>query len=136
MLLMTTIRTLVSRKSVRYLANSMVCAAVSNIIMIGGDWIGIRYAILVAIAWFVTGTLAYFLHVNVTFRTIGRFPKYLQFLAGAAVGIPYSLFLFFIFEYFLNFPMLISSPIVTLIMFIYNYVNARIAILRNSKKET
>ena len=104
--------------------------------MIGGDWIGIRYAILVAIAWFVTGTLAYFLHVNITFRAIGRFPNYLQFLAGAAVGIPYSLFLFFIFEYFLNFPMLISSPIVTLIMFIYNYVNARIAILRNSKKET
>jgi len=131
---MTKIRTLTDRKSVRYLANALFCAIISNIIMIGGDLFGIHYVALVAIAWFITGTIAYILHVNITFRVIGNFPGYIQFMTGAAVGIPYSLFLFFIFEYYFHFPMMVAAPAVTITMFIYNYINARLAIIWSSKK--
>ena len=64
--------------------------------MIVGDYVEIYYIFLVALTWIITGNIAYILHVNITFRTIVNWPGYVQFMLGAAAGIPVALLFFFI----------------------------------------
>lgn len=118
------------RHSLRYVAVAGLSAVVSNAILIGGDAAGIGYTVLVLFSWFVTGTLAYVAHALFTFRQPIAAGSWLRLLAGAAFGIPVAWLLIVLFGKVLGWPMALSAPVATVVMFGYNYLNARLAILR------
>ena len=72
----------------RYLAGGAICALLNNVILIGGDRLGVGYAALTGLAFLVTGTLAYFVHSRFTFRRTGLWGSYAMFMTGIALGLP------------------------------------------------
>jgi len=127
------IRTLAMRTAahepVRYIAVGGVVAVINNIVLIGGDRLGIAYPALVVLTWFIGGSIAFALHSHVTFRVAPSRVTYAQFMGGVAVGIPLSLALLALLVSWLKLPMWIAAPVATLAMFLFNYLNARTALL-------
>lgn len=112
----------------RYLAGGAICALLNNIILIGGDRLGIGYVALILLTFLITGTVAYLFHSRFTFRRDGRWGGYLVFMAGIALGVPVTLALLTLLGPLLGMPMWIAAPLLTLLMLLYNYANARLAI--------
>src|ERR1700683_3155719 len=75
----------------RYTIVGATVAALNNVVLIGGDWLGIAYPVLVLVAWALGGTLAYGLHARWTFRQRLGGAAYARFMAGAALGVPLSM---------------------------------------------
>jgi len=124
------IRALIDREPLRYLLCGGLCAVVNNIILIGGDGLGLHYALLTAISWALAGSLGYGLNARFTFRQPWRGRAYLRFMGGVALGVPLSLALLALFVSLLRLPMWFAAPASTLLMMVYNYANARLAIMR------
>lgn len=118
-----------SGHSIRYVAVALLSALVGNAILIGGDAAGIAYPVLVLVSWFVTGTLAYALHAGITFQAGLAAGSWLRFMAGNALSVP-AWILVVGFGKMMGWPMAVSAPVATVVMFAYNYLNARLAILR------
>jgi hypothetical protein len=115
--------------SLRYIAAALLSAVLGNAILIGGDALGIWYAGLVLVSWFVTGTLAYTLHAIFTFQAGMAVGSWLRFMAGNALSVP-AWMLVVGFGKTMGWPMALCAPLATIVMFAYNYINARLAILR------
>ena len=118
-----------SRHSYRYIAVALISAVIGNAILIGGDAAKIAYPLLVLVSWFVTGTLAYALHAMFTFQAGLAAGSWLRFMAGNALSVP-AWMVVVGFGKMMGWPMAVSAPVATLVMFAYNYINARLAILR------
>ena len=114
----------------RYLGSAGLSALLSNAILIGGDRAGLHYLALVLLSWAVTGTFAYALHVRFTFRQTARGGSYLRFMLGAAIGIPVAAAFLALLVSGLYLLMWLAAPVATVLMFVYNYLNARFAIVR------
>lgn len=115
--------------SIRYIAVALLSAAIGNAIMIGGDAAGIAYPVLVIVSWTVTGTLAYALHAVFTFQAGIALGSWLRFMAGNAMSVPAWMLIIGLGKV-LGWPMALSAPVATVVMFGYNYLNARLTILR------
>ena len=113
----------------RYAMVGATVAVLNNVVLIGGDELGIAYPALVAVAWALGGTLAYGLHARWTFRQgLGR-AAYARFMAGSALSVPLAMAAVWLFFGALSWPMALAAPAATLAMFAYNYLSARMAIL-------
>ena len=123
------IRAAAERESVRYLAIGGSVAALNNVVLIGGDRLGISYPVLVLLTWVIGGSVAFALHSHITFRSAPSWASFLQFMGGVAIGIPLSLLFLALCVTWLKLPMWIAAPLATVAMFLYNYLNARTAIL-------
>lgn len=115
--------------SLRYVVVALPTAIFANVVLIGGDAAGMPYPLVVLVSWFVTGTVAYALHANFTFRARLAARSWIRFMAGNALGIPACIVLLGLGK-MLGLPMVVSAPITTVILFAYNYINARLAILQ------
>jgi putative flippase GtrA len=113
----------------RYLLGGGLCALLNNVILIGGDRLGYGYGLLTCLTFLITGTVAYRLHCWFTFRRVGRWDGYLQYMAGIALGVPVTLLLLALLCSLLGLPMWIAAPVLTVLMLAYNYANARLAIV-------
>lgn len=118
-----------AHEPVRYIAVGGVVAVINNVVLIGGDRLGIAYPALVMLTWVIGGSIAFALHSHVTFRVAPNRVSYVQFMGGVAVGIPLSLALLALCVSWLRLPMWIAAPLATLGMFLFNYLNARTALL-------
>jgi len=114
----------------RYLIVGAICAVLNNVILIGGDWLGLNYVMLTGLTFVITATPVYWLHCWFTFRHGGNLAGYLIFMSGCAIATPVALLLLAILHSLLGLPMWIAAPVTTVLMIIYNYCNARMAILR------
>ena len=56
-------------------------------------------------------------------------------MAGMAIGIPLTWLSILFFRRIVGWPMTLSSPATTVVLFIYNYINARLAIRWRSRRE-
>jgi putative flippase GtrA len=113
----------------RYAMVGATVAVLNNVVLIGGDRLGIAYPVLVAEAWALSGTLAYLLHARWTFRQAPGGAAYARFMAGSALGVPLAMAAVWLFFQALRWPMAVAAPAATLAMFAYNYFSARLAIL-------
>lgn len=122
-------RALLHHRPVRYTLVAGTCAVANNVLLIAGDRLGYGYVVLMAAAWLGVGTLGYLLHARFTFA-IARGPaSYARFMAGIAAGVPVSWLVLMLGGRVLHLPMWINAPLNTLLMFAYNYANARVAML-------
>ena len=123
-----TLRRLCAWHGARYAGGAVLCALVNNVILIGGAKAGLPDLAGVLIAWFAGGTTGYFYHGQFTFRQAPTRRSYLQFMSGTALGIPITWVLLLALRQGLGLPMEIAAPTTTVVLVLYNYLNARIAL--------
>jgi putative flippase GtrA len=114
----------------RYLAGGIVCALINNIVLIAGDALGVSLTISVLATWMFGGTAGYLWHARVTFAAGYSLRACARFLAGVAVAIPLTWFVLVVLRQWLGWPMEVAAPAATVILFAYNYLNARLAIVQ------
>jgi putative flippase GtrA len=85
-------------------------------------------ATLVSVA--VVGPLGYFLHCRFTFRKALSLEGFLRFMAGIALAYPLLLALMMLFCSGFGLPVLIASPLATVVLVGFNYLSAHWAIVR------
>jgi putative flippase GtrA len=119
---------LINPRYLRYLAVSLLCATTNNIILIVGDHLGFGYVELTILTFVLTNSGAYFLHSRFTFRRRSGVSNYWRFMAGGAFAVPLAIALLAIMCSVWGLPMIIAAPVQTVLMVIYNYLNARFAI--------
>jgi putative flippase GtrA len=113
----------------RYVAVGLFCAAASNLLMIGGDLAGLHYAVSCLICFIVVTPIAYLFHAGYTFQEEPCVRGFGRFALGVLSGIPLWFALMAICVSALHLPMIIASPLVTALIFLWNYAAAHWAIL-------
>ncbi len=114
----------------RYLGSAVVTALVNNLVLIAADRAGFGYVGVLGWSWAVTGTLGYALHLRFTFRAPPAWAGYARFMGGVALGIPLAFAAIWLFKSGLHWPMWAAAPAATVVMVGYNFLAARLAILR------
>jgi len=124
------IRSALAQEPMRYAGISAAVALMNNMVLIGGDRVGLGYVWLVFLSWLIGGILAFGLHSRFTFRVDAKWGGFWRFMAATAMGVPLALGLIALMRSGFGWPMWVASSLATLLMFTYNYASARIAILR------
>ncbi|WP_197410872.1 GtrA family protein [Novosphingobium sp. FSW06-99] len=123
------VRTAIEREQVRYIFIGGICAVINNVVLIGGNRLGYSYVWLTVLSSFISGSIAYGLHAHYSFRRRKTWRAYGQFLCGTSVGIPLAVVTLAVLVTLLGLPMWIASPTSTVMMMLYNYGFARLAIV-------
>jgi len=119
----------VIRTGPRYLAGAVLCAVINNVILIAGARLGVPDTVGVIATWLVGGAIGYAWHALVTYGEPLHWRAFRQFMAGSALGVPVAWVLVMAFRKGLGWPMEWTAPVATVLMVVYNYLNARLAIL-------
>ena len=132
------IRRLTRFEPVRYIGVGGFVAVINNLVLIAGDRVGLGYPVLIGLSWLVGGTTGYRLHTRYTFEArhgaaTRGVAVYLRFMAGVAVGVPAAAALLWLFGKGFRWPMWVTAPAATLVMFVYNYLAARLAVRWRAK---
>jgi putative flippase GtrA len=108
----------------------LICAVTQNLIMIGSGFVGLHYfpATLISVA--VVVPLGYFLHCRFTFSRSRTLESFLRFASGFVLAYPFYLALMALFCSGLRWPVAISAPLATIVLFVFNYVWAHWAFVR------
>lgn len=123
---------LAGQRNQRYLAGAVLCALVNNVVLIAGDWFSLLLTANVLAAWLAGSLTGYFWHSAITYRSPRSLAGLLRFLTGTLLGIPLAWLVLFVLRDLLGLPMWLASPVMTLVLFLYNYLNARLAIVRST----
>jgi putative flippase GtrA len=113
----------------RALVVGFACAVLHNIIMIVGDWAGLHYAVSLVYSFVIVVVVGYLLHSGWTFRGAQRSgTSFLRYVLVASANYPASLVGMYIFVDVMGFVVPIASPIVTVLLFIVNFLGNRWAL--------
>jgi putative flippase GtrA len=112
----------------RYLCIGAVSAFAINIIIISGDFLGIHYGISLVLAFVLSTSFAYFAHADVTFRAAKSLAGFVRYLTTNLFGLGLTAVLLASLHDGLSVPILIASPVTTVMMIVYNFLSARWAI--------
>ena len=123
------IRRLARYEPTRYLVVGAGVTVVNNVVLIGGDRLGLGYGPLMAASWAISGSLGYVLHSRYTFRAAHGWGAYARFMGAVALGVPLALAMLAGLKSGLGLKMWIAAPVATLGMLLYNYLGARVTIL-------
>ncbi len=119
----------------RFFTVGLACALLHNAIMIAGDWLGLHYVASSFISFAIVVVLGYLLHSGWTFRAVVRSgPSFARYALVASANLPLSLAGMFLFVDLLGFSVPIASPLVTVLLFVMNYVGNRWAL--KAKRES
>lgn len=111
-------------QTARYMIVGGVCAGANNAAIIGGSLVGLNYVVTSVAAFFIVTPLAYYLHTSITFKQHRTFWGLLRFSAGVATAFPLFLVCMAVFVTWLNLPVFIASPVVTVLLFGWSYMLA------------
>jgi putative flippase GtrA len=118
-----------STKQGRYLLIGCFCAATHNLMLIGGDLAGVGYVAMTLASFAVLTPTAYALHARFTFGERCTGGGLLRYAGGAAIGIPLSLVLMALLCSVLRLPVAVATPVTTVLLFLWNYATAHLAVL-------
>ena len=124
------ITAVVGQRNQRYLGGAVLCALINNVVLITGDWLALPLTANVLAAWLAGSLTGYLWHSAVTYRSPRSFAGLFRFLTGTLLGIPLAWLVLFVLRELIGLPMWLASPVMTLVLFLYNYLNARFAIAR------
>ena len=113
----------------RYAIIGMVCAVMNNILLIAGDAAGLHYMVSTMACFVIVTPAAYLLHSAYTFREPRSWAALWRFSAGLAFAVPVFFLVMALLCSGLRLPMIVAAPLATFIMFVWNYVSARWAIV-------
>jgi putative flippase GtrA len=107
-----------------------VCAVLHNAIVIGGDVVGVHYAVSGVASYAFVVVVGYALHTAFTFRKPPSLTGFLRYAAGMATNLPVYLALMFVQRELMGIPVPVATLVATALMVVWNYVVSRWAILR------
>lgn len=124
-----------ARTPVAYLAVAGLCILLHNVVLIGGDLLGLPLWTGVLISFMLVASVGYVLHGLLTFRqplALGRFGKY---VLAMSANIPLAFVTTWFWKDVAGLPMTIAAPIASACMLAFNFVLGRWAILAPGKRE-
>lgn len=113
----------------RYLAVSLVCVLVNNILLIGLDRLGVYYGLNVLISAAVMIPFSFALQVRVTFACPATLRAFFRYAAILLVNTPAAFLLLALIHDWGRVSMPYAAPAVTMIMFLWNFVGSHWALL-------
>lgn len=119
----------------RYLMVGGLCAGVHNLIMIAGAWAHLHYVASTAVSYVVVMLLGYWLHTHVTFSVQANRRAFWRYAGATAMNYPLWLVLMFVFCDLIGLPMIVASPLGTVLFLIWNYLISRWAILHSGQPQ-
>jgi putative flippase GtrA len=120
------------RRTGRYAQVGLVCALLSNAIVIGLDRGHIHYAVSVIVAYFVGTLVGYLLHSAYTYRVRASRTGWLRFVTANLSGLVVSMILMFILCDVVGLTASMAIPIATVLLFAWNYLLTHMLIGRSS----
>ena len=118
---------------IRYLVIAACSALSFNAVLIGVHWAGAHYLAALVAAFSVVVVGAYCAHAAFTFEVEFSGRGFARFLGTQLLGFPISLAILAGLIDGLGLPVWIATPIATILLFFYNFISARWAILLGSK---
>jgi putative flippase GtrA len=112
----------------RYLVVAAICMIAHNLIVIGGDSAGLQMPVAVFISFCVVVLLGFALHSRYTFSVKGDGRSLLRYTAAMALNLPFNILLLWLLFDLMRWPMVVASPVATLIMLAVNFFASRWAI--------
>jgi len=97
--------------------------------MIATAGAGMSLAISLAISYSAVVIAGYALHATVTFEKRYRWRGFIRYAAAMLVNLPASFILLFVLKHFLKLPMFLAAPLATGVLFCWNFLTSRWAIL-------
>ena len=114
----------------RYLLVGATCAVLNPIILIGLDRFGIHYAVSSLISFGVVLAVGYSLHSWFTFRVRPGLSTFLLYALALAANYPLQVVLLYLLVDRARLPIVIASPVTTLILTGWNFFATRWALVR------
>lgn len=119
--------------SPRYVLVALFCVLLNNAFLIGLDMLGIHYVLSVIASALLLIPLSYWLHLHFTYRVEGGQRSFWRYAGVQIVNTPAALLLFFLIHDLAGLPMMAAAPLITLLMFLYNFLGSFWAILLGRK---
>ena len=116
-------------RPLRYVLVGATSAVGSNVILIGGDRLGVHYVPLMALSFLVVTPVAFWLHSRFTFGAPMSWRNLMRFASSVSAGFLMSFVMLALLCSGMGVSVAIATPIVTVVLFGWNYVTAHIAIL-------
>lgn len=119
------------RQSGRYLSGGVICALLHNVLVISLTFAGAHYAVALVVSFLVTTPVGYLFHTAVTFGEPRSWDRLIRFMGGSLAGFGWSAALMIVACSGLGLPVAVATPLVTAIVFLWNFAAARWAIVRS-----
>jgi putative flippase GtrA len=116
------------RRPSRYAQIGLICALLSNALIIGLDQVGVHYLVSTVAAPLVVTGIGYLLHCAYTFEVPRSFPALIRFFATTAVSSLLAILLMVILCSGFGLSASAAIPIATVLLFGWNYALATWAI--------
>jgi len=113
----------------RYAVIGALCAALYNVIMIAGDALGVNFVASTTFAFVVNVLVGYVLHCRFTFSEPMSLRGVVRYAAAMLLNLPLSLAGIWLFNGLIRLPMWLASPVVTALLFAWNYVATHWAVV-------
>ncbi len=113
----------------RYTIVGAICAAIYNVSMIAGDAVGLHYLPATLIAFVVIVAAGYLLHCLYTFSERLSLGGFVRYTAVMALTLPLSIGAMFLLRDLAHAPMWIASPVVTVLLYGWNFVATHWAVV-------
>lgn len=117
------------RRSPRYLGVSVACVLVNMLLLIGLDRLGWSSGAAVVASACLLIPLAFALHVHVTYTIEPTVPAFLRYAGVTLVNTPVAWLLLLLIHDRGGIDMVVAAPLVTLIMFFWNFLAGSWALL-------
>jgi len=114
----------------RFYSVGLTCALLHNVIMIGGDWLGLHYVASSLISFVLVTSLGYWLHSLWTFRSAAERGRltFARYVLTMSANLPLSIAGMFVFVDLAGLTVAIAAPLVTVLLAVFNFLGARWAL--------
>jgi len=108
-----------------------LCALINVAILVGGDRIGLHFAVSTTLSFVACVLLGYVLHCYFTFGEAVSRSGLAYYTLAMALNYPISLFGLWLLHEFMGAPMTVAAPALTFTLAAYNFVSSRWAVVRS-----
>ena len=112
----------------RFVTVGAACAGLHLLVMLGGDRLGLHYAVSLVASYVLVVATGYVLHLRITFREHASRAGFLRYGAVMAANYPLSLLLMFGFCDLAAIPVSWAAPATTVLLAAWNYLSSRWAV--------
>lgn len=116
-------------RTMRYVFVGAICAVVNNAVIILGDLVGWHYLPMTVFAFVIVTCLGYVLHCRFTFAERSSLRGLMRFAFAAAASFPLSVAVMASLCSGLHLPVVVATPVATVVLFLWNYAAAHWAII-------
>lgn len=113
----------------RYTFVGLVCATVNFLIILAVDYLGGIYLLGTISAFLIVTPIGYVLHSLFTFREPLNTKAFARFAIAASAAFPIALTVMVVLCSGLHFSVAVATPVMTIVMFLWNFAAAHWAIL-------